>query len=157
MVKEYAHQSVQIEDNHLDEAQRDMIYDLVYRNLLSTIDMQSVSSNDFATLPLPDVRCPNAEHSQVLELRNHIVASHWIFETAAAPGASTLGLDEDGARTLSALNMRGLDRDGYYPTGWGERVRLGEYRKLPITVRSNPLTIFPYHEEVPACMRRYFQ
>src|SRR5262249_1481206 len=31
------------------------------------------------------------------------------------------------------------------------------YRKAPISVRSNPLRIFPYHVEVPACMQRFFQ
>ncbi|KXH63717.1 fic/DOC family protein [Colletotrichum salicis] len=40
---------------------------------------------------------------------------------------------------------------------WGSRVPLGEYRNLPISVRSNRLRIFPYPQEVPAYMQRFFQ
>lgn len=53
--------------------------------------------------------------------------------------------------------MKHLGVDGHFRYSWGEKVRLGQYRKAPIGVRSKPLAIFPYHLEVPACMRRFFE
>jgi Fic family protein len=40
---------------------------------------------------------------------------------------------------------------------WGKRTKIGEYRNLPIRVRSNNLRIFPYPAEVPALMGRFFE
>ncbi|KAK2741658.1 fic/DOC family protein [Colletotrichum kahawae] len=40
--------------------------------------------------------------------------------------------------------------------GAGE-CRWGGYRTLPVTVRSNPLAVFPYPQEVPACIRRFLR
>lgn len=68
-------------------------------------------------------------------------------------------MNEDDIRCLSALAMKDLDEGGrgFYPWTLGPRIRLGEYRQTPIGVRSNPLAVFPYHLEVPACMQRFFE
>ncbi|KAJ7179658.1 fido domain-containing protein [Mycena filopes] len=56
---------------------------------------------------------------------------------------------------MAAVLLRGTSGEGLYTNpGWGPKLPLGEFRELPIQVRSHPLTIFPYHEEVPALMAR---
>ncbi|KAL7922329.1 fido domain-containing protein [Trichoderma austrokoningii] len=158
LVSEYAYQSVQIEDNRLNSVESSVISDFLAASFFSSVPLASLSAHSLCGLSLPDVTntCPNAAKNQVIELRNHIVASQWIAEVAPQnPG--TAGLGEDEVRELSALTMKGLDHRGNYPQAWGGAVRLGEYRKAPISTRSNPLRIFPYHVEVPACMGRFFQ
>jgi hypothetical protein len=95
------------------------------------------------------------DKDQVLELRNHLVASHWISEDAVRnPG--TVGFGEADIQRLGALTLKDTELAARHPS-FGTRVLPGQYRSLPISVRSNPLRIFPYHFEVPACMRRFFQ
>lgn len=158
LVLEYAHQSVQIEDNHLKPGEAQDIYDSLETTLFNSVDMASLSIHDLCDTTLPDVAhsSPDTDKDQAMELRNHMVASQWIAETAPLrPG--TAGLGERDARALSALNMTGLHPDGHYRAMWGGKVRLGDYRKAPIGVRSDPLRVFPYHLEVPACVRRFFR
>lgn len=158
LVSEYAHQSVQIEDNHLQSGDREALFEVLTTTLFDTTDMEEVSIDSLCAAVLPDVTQfrPHADQNQVLELRNHLVASQWIADTASRD-PDTAGLGEQDVRALSALNMKDLDENGYYPRTWGGKVRLGDYRLAPISVRSNPLRIFPYHAEVPACMRRFFE
>lgn len=101
---------------------------------------------------------PDRDVSQSIELRNHIIASEWIALTSAAHQGQD-GMKEDEVRSLSALAMKDLDESGrgLYPYAFGPRVPLGQYRQAPIGVQSDPLAVFPYHLEVPACMARYFQ
>lgn len=158
LVSEYAHQSVQIEDNHLNRDESGAIYDFLTTTLFDSIDLASLSVDSLYDMVLPNVShfSLDINRDQVIELRNHLIASQWIAETASSnPG--TAGLGEHDVRALSALNMKDLDRDGNYRWAWGGKVRLGDYRKAPISVRSNPLRIFPYHVEVPSCMGRFFQ
>lgn len=158
LVFEYAHQSVQIEDNRLQRGESKAIYDFLTATLFDSIDLASLFIYNLYDTVLPDVShfSPHTNRDQVIELRNHLVASQWIAETASR-NPSTAGLGEHDIRALSALNMKDMDRDGNYPWAWGGKVRLGDYRKAPISVRSNPLRIYPYHVEVPACMRRFFR
>lgn len=158
LVSEYAHQSVQIEDNRLGQGESRTIYDYVATTLFASVDLSSLSAHDLCDVALPDVTHLHVttDNNQAIELRNHVVASQWIAETASQnPG--TAGLKEEDVCALSALTMKDLDRDGYYCNTWGGKVRLGGYRKSPISVRSNPLRIFPYHIEVPACLQRFFE
>ncbi len=158
LVSEYAHQSVQIEDNHLQSGDSESLFEVLTTTLFNTTDMEEVSIDSLCAAVLPDVTQfrPHADQNQVLELRNHLVASQWIADTASR-NPDTAGLGEQDVRALSALNMKDLDENGYYPRTWGGKARLGDYRLAPISVRSNPLRIFPYHVEVPACMRRFFE
>lgn len=98
---------------------------------------------------------PDEDKDQVLELRNHLVASHWISGHALR-NPDTSGFSEADIQRLGALTLKDTALAGRYPS-FGTRVLPGQYRSLPITVRSNPLRIFPYHLEVPACMRRFLQ
>ncbi|KAK1462282.1 fic/DOC family protein [Colletotrichum melonis] len=102
------------------------------------------------------------------ELQNHIIASQWIAENAAAK-AGVAGLCEVEVRDLALVSVVNTDFESAYDTWrtdskkaggnlvWGSKVPLREYRNLPISVRSNRLRIFPYLQEVPACMERFFQ
>jgi Fic family protein len=157
LVSEYAHQSVQIEDNRLQLGDSIKIYDFLASSFFQP-DLSTMSSQDLYQADIPEVNflLPDADASQVTELRNHILASQWIAETASQqPG--TPGLDEDNIRHLSAVTIKGTASEALYTRGWGDRVKLGGYRSTPISVRSNPLCIFPYHVEVPALMKRFFE
>jgi len=158
LVAEYAHQSVQIEDNHIKPGESQVIYDFLTKNLFDSVDLASLSIDNLRTITLPDVAhlSTRVDKDQTIELRNHIVASQWIAETAPRH-LGTAGLGEHDIRALSALTMKDMYQDGKYPWSWGGPTWLGDYRKAPISVRSNPLRIFPYPPEVPACMQRYFQ
>ncbi|KAK1509029.1 fic/DOC family protein, partial [Colletotrichum abscissum] len=102
------------------------------------------------------------------ELQNHIIASQWVAENAAAK-VGIAGLCEVEVRVLAVVSVVNTDSESAYDTWrtdskkaggnlvWGSKVPLGEYRDLPISVRSNRLRIFPYPQEVPACMERFFQ
>ncbi|KAK0378822.1 fic/DOC family protein [Colletotrichum limetticola] len=102
------------------------------------------------------------------ELQNYIIASQWVAENAAAK-AGIAGLCEVEVRDLAVVSVVNTDSESAYDTWrtdskkaggnlvWGSKVPLGEYRNLPISVRSNRLRIFPYLQEVPACMERFFQ
>lgn len=159
LIAEYAHQSVQIEGNRLAVGESVILDGHLSADVLQHLDLGKLTAQEISNLTLPDVSylVPEAEPSQVTELRNHLVASRWTAESALTkPG--TAGLDEDEVKYLAALTMKDVGRSGnYYDVNLGERVELGNYRKTPIGVRSNPLAIFPYPAEVPACMKRFFQ
>lgn len=123
LVPEYALQSVQMEDNRLGVQDSYEIHDFLTKNFFRSVDLASLSLRDLAGHSLPEVTglSPTADKSQVNELRNHIVASQWIAETATQhPG--TAGLDETDVKHLSALTMKDLGRGDYFPYGWGEKV-----------------------------------
>ncbi|WQF81914.1 Putative Fido domain-containing protein [Colletotrichum destructivum] len=154
LVAEYAHQSVSIENNPLKIGDTIAIFDLLNKKLFAHIDIASFAAEDLTQLVLPQLH-PDADGSVVNELKNHIVASQWIAETAAAqPGTS--GMNEAEMRQLAAMTIKGTESEAIYAMAWGGSVPLGGYRKLPIAVRSNPLQIFPYHAEVPVCVNRFF-
>ncbi|UQC78578.1 fic/DOC family protein [Colletotrichum lupini] len=102
------------------------------------------------------------------ELQNHIIASQWVAKNAAAK-AGIAGLCEVEVRVLAVVSVVNTDSESAYDTWrtdskkaggnlvWGSKVPLREYRNLPISVRSNRLRTFPYLQEVPACMERFFQ
>lgn len=91
----------------------------------------------------------------MVELENHIVASRWIAENATRhPG--TAGLNEREVQILQTLSCKDTIAEKAHAMSWGKRISLGDYRATPIQVSSNPLRVFPYHQEVPACMRRFF-
>lgn len=53
--------------------------------------------------------------------------------------------------------LKGTLSERSYSLGWGKRIALGDFRSLCIGVRSDPLRIFPYPEEVPTCIERFFK
>ncbi|KPM38455.1 hypothetical protein AK830_g8074 [Neonectria ditissima] len=158
LVAAYAHQSVKIEDNRLKSGESIVIEDYLNSHYFKTIDLKNLSSERLKDLALPDVSflVPNVDRAQVVELRNHLLASHWISETSLRH-QGTSGFGENEIRHLSALTMSGLAPGAHYPGIFGPKVKLGEYRQTPIGVQSNPMRVFPYHPEVPACMGRFFQ
>lgn len=154
LVAEYAHQSVSIEDNPLKIGDTIAILELLTKKLFDHIDIASAAAEDLNHLALPQLGS-NADESVVNELKNHIVASQWIAETAAAR-LGTSGINEADVRQLAAMTIKGTESEGLYTMSWGGSVPLGGYRKVPIAVKSNPLQIFPYPREVPACVNRFF-
>ncbi|KAL7915736.1 fido domain-containing protein [Trichoderma velutinum] len=153
LIAEYAHQSVFIENNRLLLKHSC----LVDKRLKNAVPDLALPASNLSKMALPDAHSllPNEDASQVAELRNHIVASRWVTDAALRNTKS--GLSEDEIQCLSALLLRDTSGEKVYNSGWGGRVALGDYRQAPIQVKSNPLTIFPYHLEVPACMRRFIQ
>lgn len=98
---------------------------------------------------------PGRDPDYVTEMRNHILASAWVTEVALRePG--TAGLDENEIRSVSALMIKETAPETIYAPGWGGRTLPGDYRKIPIRVRSNPLRVFPYHLEIPQLMKEFF-
>ncbi|KAK1964646.1 fic/DOC family protein [Colletotrichum sublineola] len=154
LVAEYAHQSVSIEDNPLKIGDAIAVFDFLTEKFFAHIDIASITAEDLAQLALPQFRSGKDE-GVVNELKNHIVASQWIAESAAAR-LGTSGMNEVEMRQLAAMTIKGTESEAVYAMAWGGSVPLGGYRKLPIAVRSNPLQVFPYHAEVPACVSRFF-
>ncbi|KAG7070129.1 fic/DOC family protein [Colletotrichum scovillei] len=169
LVAEYAQQSVMIENNPLSVTDAIRISDRL-RGGLEQVDLASTPSSELARLVTAwtTPRGADITESATNELQNHIIASQWIAENAAAK-AGTAGLCEAEVRDLAVVSVVNTDSESAYDTWrtdskkaggnlvWGSRVPLGEYRNLPISVRSNRLKIFPYPQEVPACMERFFQ
>ncbi|KAL6697911.1 fido domain-containing protein [Trichoderma pleuroticola] len=153
LIAEYAHQSVAIENNRL-LLKHSCLMDNRLKTAVPDLALPAASLSQIA---LPDAHSllPNEDAIQVAELRNHIIASRWV--TDAALRSTRSGLWENEIRCLSALLLRDTSGERLYNSGWGGKVALGDYRQAPIQVKSNPLTIFPYHLEVPACMRRFIQ
>lgn len=116
----------------------------------------STSEISKLTLPTPEKLLPGKDVNQVCELRNHILVSRYTTEVALHnPG--TTGMSLADIKQLSLLLLRGTNAETLHAFSWGKRVQLGDYRPAPISARSNPMRIFPYHEEVAACMHRYIE
>lgn len=146
-----------IEANTLHLADSIRMTDHLTTSFFQDINLGTLSAADLAATPFPDLRplLPDADPSQVAELRNHIIASHWV--TLTAPTKPTPDLTESELRSLSAVVNKGTRSEDLYRLSWGRKVRLGDYRGISISVRSNPLTIFPYADEVPALMGRFIR
>ncbi|KAF2188045.1 fic/DOC family protein [Zopfia rhizophila CBS 207.26] len=156
LVAEYAHQSVMIESNHLELGESLIIAESLRDNLFQQFDMASMKASSLISLTLPTSSelLPQRDSSEVAELRNHIIASQWVAETAARqPG--TPGLGEAEIHGLAALMVKDTASEALYSCGWGGISKPGDYRRAPIQVRSNPLRIFPYHVEVPSLMKQF--
>lgn len=151
LIPEYAHQSVFIEHNRLLLKHSC----LMNQRLKHAVPDLALPAGNLSQIALPNVHYlfPDEDPSQVAELRNHILASRWVTDVALRSTKS--GLSEDEIRCLAALLLRDTSSEKLYNSGWGRKVALGDYRQAPIQAKSSPLTIFPYHLEVPACMRRF--
>ncbi|KAK1729619.1 fic/DOC family protein [Colletotrichum acutatum] len=166
LIAKYAQQSVMIENNHLS------VTDAIRITESLRADLASTPSRELATLVTAWIAARGAgvTESVTNELQNHIIASQWIAENAVAK-AGTAGLCEAEVRDLAVVSVVNTDSEIAYDTWrtdsdskraggnlvWGSRVPLGEYRNLPISVRSNRLRIFSYPQEVPVCMESFFQ
>ncbi|KAK3301823.1 fic/DOC family protein [Chaetomium strumarium] len=151
LIAEYAHQSVMIEDNKLGLGDSALLNDHLTATFFESKDIASMSASELAETKLPDLQSllPGAEPSQVAELRNHIIASHWVAHKALQ-SVGTSGLNEEEVKCLSSLIIRGTSSEGLYS-------RWGGYRQNPVGVASDLLRVFPYHLEVPALMQRFFE
>jgi Fic family protein len=154
LVAEYAHQSVAIEDNPMKLGESVVIYDLLSHEVFSQVNLRSLPVEQLIRLSLPQYSS-DCDASSVNELKNHIVISQWIAENAAnCPG--TTGLSQEQIKQLAAVTIRGTDSEKSHQISWGGRTELGDFRKTPIGVRSNPLAVFPYPDEIQSCIERFF-
>ncbi|TFB07309.1 hypothetical protein CCMA1212_001226 [Trichoderma ghanense] len=60
----------------------------------------------------------------------------------------TAGITEGKRRCLSSVLLKDTRSGDVYRHAWGKRVSLGDCRSAPIAAKSNPLRIFPYHDEL---------
>ena len=157
LVKEYAHQSTAIEGNPLRIGDTSHIEDELEKQLSIRVnDLSGISVQTLANLalPSPNTLLPGKDASQVAELRNHIIVSRYLTEVGFAnPG--TAGISVPDIKQLSRLMLTGTGAEILYSHAWGKRITLGDFRTSPIAVKSNPMAIFPYPVEVPACMERF--
>jgi Fic family protein len=116
----------------------------------------STSEVSKLALPTSEELLPGKNVNQVAELRNHILVSRYTTDVALNnPG--TAGMSVADIKQLSMMILRGTDAETLYAVNWGKRMQIGEYRSAPIGVISNPLRIFPYPQEIAACMHRYIE
>ena len=156
-VIEYAHQSVAIEHNPLKLGDAIKIFGILNKRVFESINLTSMSAQDLFKLSLPNLGA-NPDSSAANELKNQLVISQWVAENAGtASQEGTPGLREDEVKHLTARSVKDTNAEDVYNMSWGGRVPLGGYRLAPIGVASNPLRIFPYPQEVPACVERFFQ
>ncbi|OBT78305.1 hypothetical protein VF21_03027 [Pseudogymnoascus sp. 05NY08] len=158
LISDYAHQSTSIEGNPLLPGDSFVIAEGLERELFSRIGFGAMSTQALTELDLPSATdlLPSKDAAQVAELRNHIVVSRYISDAALAnPG--TPGISLSDVKLLAGMMLRGTESEEAAKYAWGPRVPLGEFRSAPISVRSNPLRVFPYHREVPSCMKRFFE
>ncbi|KAK6078947.1 fic/DOC family protein [Seiridium cupressi] len=156
LVAEHAHQSVAIEDNRSnisDAVKVDTYLAAHLFNVVNEHDFSKLSVDD-----LPKIGIPRSEPDthDIVELKNHIVASRWIAENAARQ-QNTPGLTEKEVRVLQIVSCKGTNAELAHALSWGKRIDLGDYHVTPIRVKSNPLSIFPYPAEIAACVRRFFE
>lgn len=154
LVAEYAYQSVVIENNAVKFGESLKVYDLLTEKVFKTTQLSTLRAQDLSTIPSPRFRA-EGDSSDVNELKNHFIISQWIAETAPK-GQGSSGLNEEDLRSIVSRAVQGTEGEDVFTLSWGGRVPLGGYRRSPIGVRSNPLRIFPYPDEVPACMNRFF-
>lgn len=156
LILELAHQSCKFQGGRLPLAETQDVAASM-GSVFRKTDVGTLSARGLFEMRLPPAHKlqSNRHPNQVAELRNQIVASHWVGEVAAQnPG--TPGLDEGQLRSLSAFIMRDTESEALYRSCWGESTSTSEYRKMPVRVRSSPLAIYPYHVEVPNLMKEFF-
>lgn len=151
LIAEHAYQSVAIEDN------RSNIEDVVKVDSYMAANIYDVV-NKYDLSKLPEIEIPRSgpDTHDIVELKNHLVASRWIAENAARK-PHTAGFNEREVQILQIISCKGTNAELAHSLSWGKRLSLGEYRSTPIQVRSNPLCIFPYPAEIAACVQRFFE
>lgn len=135
------------------------IEDELDRQFFNHIDsLGSMSTHALANISLPSANAllPHRDEDQVAEMRNYLVVSRYLAERGLA-SHGTSGLSLSDIQFLSKAMVVGTRAELLYKLGWGRRIKLGDFRATPISVRSNPNRIFPYPDEVPACLERFIQ
>ncbi|KAH8663472.1 hypothetical protein BGZ60DRAFT_565533 [Tricladium varicosporioides] len=123
-----------------------VIFDKLEKQVFYNIDsLDTISTSEISklALPTPEELLPGKNSKQVSELRNHIFVSRYITEVALNNGG-TAGMSVADIKQLSAMILRGTDAEVLYAFNWGKKMQIGEYRSVPISVRSNPMHIFLY-------------
>lgn len=158
LITEWAHQSTAIEANPLSLGDAFSIAERLESRFFSRHEgFGTISTRALSDLDLPPLgNLAPQNPSQVAELGNHIIVSRHVSDSALTnPGTPGISLEE--IKLLTRILLRDTDAEQAAKYSWGPRVPLGEFRALPISVISNPLRIFPYNQEVPACMKRLFE
>jgi len=156
LVAEYAYQSVAIENNKLKLGDSIFVRDALVEKIFKSTDISTASTAYLKSLSMPTAQdlLPRDSASQVAELRNHILVSQWVA-LSAPQKRGTVGLSERELCDIAAIMVLDTDSEALYSAGWGGRYNLGQYRRIPMQVQSNPLRVFPYPVEVPALMQKY--
>ncbi|KAF4783700.1 fic/DOC family protein [Colletotrichum scovillei] len=143
LVAEYAQQSVMIENNPLSVTDAIRISDRL-RGGLEQVDLASTPSSELARLVTAwtTPRGADITESATNELQNHIIASQWIAENAAAK-AGTAGLCEAEVRDLAVVSVVNTDSESAYDTWRTDSKKAGGN--------------LVWGSRVPACMERFFQ
>ncbi|KAJ7474860.1 fic/DOC family protein [Mycena latifolia] len=131
-----AHQSVAFEDNPLTigdtSNMRDRLFgkiEIPLSNLLQALGLVS--------LPPQEELLSNKDPNAVAD-----------FFIGLCP------TDLHDIQIMSSMLLRGTLAEKLYEKARGTKLPLGEFRNMPIRVRSHPLAISPYPDEVPALMER---
>jgi Fic family protein len=159
LVPELAHQSTSLEQNPLHIGDSVVIFDKLEKQLFCNIDSlsdMSISEVSKLALPTSEELLLGKSVSEVAELRNHILVSRYITE-AALKNLGTAGMSVADIKQLSMMILRGTDAETLCALSWGKRIQIGECRSAPISVKSNLMRIFPYPQEISACMHRYVE
>ncbi|KAJ7220168.1 fido domain-containing protein [Mycena pura] len=154
-----AHQSVAFEGNPLTLGDTGIVRDGLFGKIDASLDGSlSTPMSALGSIQLPPAAelLPNEDPSAVAELRNQLFLSQYLAEnsTRIASSPDFAQPDLHDIKTISAILLRGTSAEALYANTWGPKVPLGEFRLVPIQVRSHPLAIFPYPDEVPALMDR---
>lgn len=133
---------------------RSLIEEQLETHILQNIDIASLPASALPILKAPPAYTllPQANTNDVAELRNHLLASHWVAATASHH-SGTAGLSEADLRALNVLLLKDISSASLHSGGWGPRRQAGGYRG---GVKSNPLRVFPYPVEISALMRGFF-
>ncbi|KAF1990639.1 hypothetical protein K402DRAFT_324523, partial [Aulographum hederae CBS 113979] len=152
----FAHQSTRIEHNTLSLSSSLSILLALENGLFDTLDSTSIPALALPNLHLPkaETHLPNSDSSQTVELRNHIIANHWVVQNAPHR-LGTPGLDLREIQSLNALLLKDTVSEALHKTSWNGPTPLGSYRRSPIRTSGATLTIYPYHLEVPSLLQKW--
>lgn len=144
VVDEYAHQSVQIENNALSLGDSRTIATCLEEKLLHKVSLGTYNTARLKHLDLPTANeiLPGKSENDVAELRNHILISRWVALNALqGPNQGTAGLKLSEISNLQVLMLRNTQSEHLYAYGWGPRTQPGDYRQTPIRSNFNPLRV----------------
>jgi hypothetical protein len=127
LVPEFSHQSCAIEQNRLSVEDSVLISKRLDDRLFGMADLASLPSSQLNVLqlPTPSELLPDKDPNLVAELRNQIVTSTWIIETAPQLQKSS-GLGESDIQSLAALMIKDTVSKKLHSCGWGGRSTPGD-------------------------------
>lgn len=157
LLPEYTHQSTFIEQNPLELGDSVTINNQLEDGMFLQVDLRYIAADKLHELKFPSPKdlLPQKDTDPTAEMRNHIIASKWIT-LQATRFPKTMGLDNREICELQAVMIKDTvsERLHLHP-GYGKSSKPGDYRTLPISVKSNPMRVFPYPMEVLQLMEQF--